>query len=67
MVPSATSWYRFALQHPAVTVALMAPQNRAELEEDLQTLRQTEPLSAEEYAQLAAHGQRVRRQAGSFP
>jgi len=67
VVPSAPAWYRFALQHPAVTVALMAPDNRAELEEDLQVLQQNEPLPAAEYAQLAAHGQRVRRHAGSFP
>jgi predicted aldo/keto reductase-like oxidoreductase len=66
-LPSAAAWYRFVLQHPAVTVALMAPENRVELDEDLQVLRQAEPLSEEEYAQLAAHGQRVRRHAGSFP
>lgn len=67
VVPSAPAWYRFALQHPAVTAALMAPENRAELEENLQVLRQAGPLSAAEHAQLAAHGQRVRRHAGSFP
>jgi aryl-alcohol dehydrogenase-like predicted oxidoreductase len=67
VLPSAPAWYRFSLQHPAVTVALMAPENRAELDEDLQVLRQAEPLSDAEYAQLAAHGQRVRRHAGSFP
>lgn len=67
VVPSAPAWYRFALQHPAVTVALMAPETRGELEEDLQVLRSTGPLSAAEHAQLAAHGQRVRRHAGSFP
>jgi predicted aldo/keto reductase-like oxidoreductase len=67
VVPSAPAWYRFALQHPAVSVALMSPENRAELEEDLQVLRPMEPLSVEEYERLAAHGQRVRRHAGSFP
>jgi predicted aldo/keto reductase-like oxidoreductase len=67
IVPPAPAWYRFALQHPAVAVALMAPENRAELDEDLQVLRQAEPLSAEEYACLAAHGQRVRQHGGSFP
>lgn len=67
VVPSAPAWYRFALQHPAVGVALMAPQNRAELDEDLSVLRYAEPLSAEEYARLAEHGQRVRRHAGGFP
>jgi predicted aldo/keto reductase-like oxidoreductase len=67
MVPRAPAWYRFALQHPAVTVALTAPENRAELEEDLSVLDHARPLDAEEYALLAAHGQRVRRHAGRFP
>jgi predicted aldo/keto reductase-like oxidoreductase len=66
-VPKAPAWYRFALQHPAVTVALTAPENRAELDEDLQVLQHDNPLSIDEYAELAAHGQRVRRHAGSFP
>ncbi len=39
VVPPAPLWYRFALQHPAVTVALLAPEKRAELDEDLQVLR----------------------------
>tara|TARA_B100001123_G_C15310674_1_gene1024198 strand:- start:1093 stop:1377 length:285 start_codon:yes stop_codon:yes gene_type:complete len=35
--PSLTSvWYRFTLCHPAVSVALMAPNGRAELEENLE-------------------------------
>jgi predicted aldo/keto reductase-like oxidoreductase len=66
-VPRAPAWYRFALQSPSVTVALMAPQNRAELDEDLTVLESTGPLTEEEYEQLAAHGKRVRRHAGSFP
>jgi predicted aldo/keto reductase-like oxidoreductase len=60
-------WYRFALQHPAVTVALAAPEMRAELDEDLQVLRAGGPLPAEEYERLAEHGRRVRRHAGGFP
>jgi predicted aldo/keto reductase-like oxidoreductase len=67
VAPPAPLWYRFALQHPAVTVALMAPENRAELEEDLQVLRADGPLPPEEYERLVAHGQRVRRHAGRFP
>lgn len=66
-VPRPPAWYRFALQHPAVSVALMAPDNRAELEEDLQVLADMRPLSADEYERLAAHGARVRRHAGRFP
>jgi predicted aldo/keto reductase-like oxidoreductase len=64
--PSAPDWYRFDLQAPAATVALMAPDNRQELDEDLQVL-QSGPLTAAEYDVLASHGQRVRRHAGSFP
>jgi predicted aldo/keto reductase-like oxidoreductase len=64
--PRAPAWYRFALRSPSVTVALMAPDNRAELEEDLSVLELPE-LSEEEYSLLAAHGQRVRRHAGHFP
>src|SRR5262249_11719356 len=66
-VPRAPAWYRFALQTPLVTVALMAPENRAELEEDLSVLDAQGPLTSEVYEQLAAHGQRVRQFGGSFP
>jgi predicted aldo/keto reductase-like oxidoreductase len=66
-VPRAPAWYRFALQSPSVAIALMAPESREELEEDLSVLEATGPLSAAEYGLLAAHGQRVRRHAGSFP
>jgi aryl-alcohol dehydrogenase-like predicted oxidoreductase len=66
VVPGATAWYRFALQHPAVTVTLSAPQTRAELDEDLGVLDMAGPLSNAEYASLAQHGERVRRHAGSF-
>jgi predicted aldo/keto reductase-like oxidoreductase len=64
--PPAPAWYRFALQTPSVTVALMAPDNRGELEENL-TVLEAAPLSAEEFARLAEHGARVWRHAGSFP
>lgn len=67
VVPGASAWYRFALQAPAVTVALMAPENRAELEESLTVLDATGPLPADEYQCLAEHGQRVRRHGGQFP
>src|SRR5205814_2235098 len=60
VVPRAPAWYRFALQCPSVTVALMAPDNRVELEEDLDVLRVAKLLHLEEYQLLAAHGQRVR-------
>jgi predicted aldo/keto reductase-like oxidoreductase len=66
-VPAAPKWYRFALQSPAVAVVLTAPSNREELLEDLTILEAAGPLSAGEYQQMAEHGQRVRRHAGSFP
>jgi predicted aldo/keto reductase-like oxidoreductase len=66
-VPRAPAWYRFALQSPSVSVALMAPDNRAELDEDLTVLDAPGPLNDEEFAALAAHGQRVRRHGGTFP
>jgi predicted aldo/keto reductase-like oxidoreductase len=67
VVPRAPAWYRFALQSPSVAVALMAPESRAELEEDLTVLGAPGTLSAEEYEQLAAHGRRVRKHGGGFP
>jgi predicted aldo/keto reductase-like oxidoreductase len=67
VAPRAPAWYRFALQAPSVTVALMAPHDRAELEENLTVLEASAPLAPEEYQSLAAHGARVRRYAGRFP
>lgn len=64
--PRAPEWYRFVLQHPAVSVTLAAPQTRAELDEDLGALAAAGPLGDEEYAALAARGERVRRTAGGF-
>lgn len=65
LIPRAPEWYRFVLQNPAVTVTLTAPQTRAALDEDLQVL-DAGPLTESEYAALAAHGERVRKHAGSF-
>lgn len=66
-VPRAPAWYRFALQSPSVAVALMAPDDRAELEADLTVLDVQTPLSPEEYQRLVGHGRRVRKLGGSFP
>ena len=65
--PSAPDCYRFALCHPSVSVALMAPNGRAELEEDLSILDDWRGLRESEYAALCEHGDHVRRHAGSFP
>ena len=64
--PRPPSWYRFVLQNPAVAVTLAAPQTRAELDEDLRTLDADGPLRDGEYAAMAEHGERVRRNAGTF-
>ena len=65
--PAAPVWYRFVLQSPAVTVALAAPHDRRELDEDLTVLDAAAPLTEAEYEALAEHGRRVRRHAGQFP
>ena len=65
--PAAPEWYRFVLQNPTVTVALAAPHDRRELEEDLTVLDATHPLTPDEYERLAEHGRRVRRHGGGFP
>ncbi|GAC1463143.1 MAG: hypothetical protein NVSMB9_00240 [Isosphaeraceae bacterium] len=67
IVPAAPAWYRFVLQSLSVSVALMAPRNRAELEDDLTVLKADGPLPTEDYEQLAAHGNRVRRHSSRFP
>jgi predicted aldo/keto reductase-like oxidoreductase len=66
-VPLAREWYRFVLAHPAVDVALMAPDNARELEENLALLADWRPPTPEEYAQSVAHGDRVHRYKPEFP
>ena len=64
--PSAVDCYRFCLSHSDVTVALMAPGNQAELEEDLRLLDDWRAPDAVEREQLIAHGNRVKKHAGVF-
>lgn len=66
-VPRAPEWYRFALQSPSIAIALMAPDDRAELAEDLTVLDASKSLAPEEYERLVEHGRRVRKHGGSFP
>jgi predicted aldo/keto reductase-like oxidoreductase len=64
--PPASECYRFCLSNPAVSVALMAPDNRRQLDENLRLLddwRAPEPREAE---QLMAHGERVHQHASEF-
>ncbi len=65
--PPAHEWYRFALAHPSVSVVLMAPGDRRELEDDLTLLDDWRAPAPDEFENLAAHGARVRRHAGTFP
>jgi predicted aldo/keto reductase-like oxidoreductase len=67
VVPPARDWYRFVLQSSSVAVVLAAPDNRHELEHDLEVLTTGEPLCESEYRRLADHGQRVHDTAGRFP
>lgn len=65
--PRAPAWYRFVLCHPGVCIGLMAPDGTEELNEDLALLDHWRGFNEAEYAALRAHGDRVRRHAGSFP
>lgn len=65
--PATTEWYRFALAHPAVSVVLMAPNGRRELDENLTLLDDWRAPTAAEFDAMASHGLRVRRHAGNFP
>ena len=65
--PPAPEWYRFVLCHPAVTVGIMAPDGRRELEEDLAILDDWRGLEEKRYQEMCAHGDRVRRHGGAFP
>ena len=65
--PAASAWYRFALSNPSVSVVLMSPLDRRELDEDLALLDDWRPPSGEELESMLEHGARVRKHAGSFP
>jgi hypothetical protein len=58
--------YRFCLANPAVAVALAAPGNRSELDQDLALLNDWRVQEAVVRGNLLAHGERVRRTAGEF-
>ena len=65
-LPPAPGWYRFALANPAANVVLAAPNDPKELEQDLGLLDDWRPPRKREFQQMAAHGQRVRKHAGTF-
>jgi len=64
--PQAVDCYRFCLSHPAVAVALMAPGDRRQLEENLGLLADWRVEKPSEAQQIRAHGDRVHRHAGEF-
>ena len=64
--PSAPDCYRFCLANESLAVALMAPGNRAELEQDLVLLDDWRAPSAGELESIREHGDRVRKNAREF-
>jgi len=64
--PSAVDCYRFVLSNPSVAVALTAPGDREELEENLTLLSDWRGMIQEEETAIRAHGDRVYKNAGSF-
>jgi len=65
--PSAPMWYRFVISHPSVSVSLMAPNTRQELESNLTIIDNWEGLTHDEYRLMVNHALRVRQHAGHFP
>jgi predicted aldo/keto reductase-like oxidoreductase len=64
--PSAADCYRFCISNPAVSVALTAPNDRADLEANLALLEDWRPLDAAAHEAIRSHGDRVRQHAGKF-
>ncbi|MEE2737382.1 MAG: hypothetical protein VX435_04095, partial [Planctomycetota bacterium] len=65
--PSAAMWYRFVISHPSVSISLMAPNTREELESNLTIIDNWEGLTHDEYQLMVNHALRVRQHAGHFP
>ena len=64
--PSAEECYRFCMTHPAVSVALAAPNGRAELVEALRALDERTDRDQAWVERMRAHGERVHRYAREF-
>ncbi len=64
--PSAADCYRFCLANPAVSVALAAPGNRAEIDSTLSLLDDWREPSNEETESMRRHGDRVHKHASTF-
>ena len=65
--PPPTEWYRFALANPSVAVAISAPNDRKELNQNLELLSDWRPPTKKEQTALIQHGDRVYQHAGGFP
>lgn len=65
-LPTAKECYRFCMMHPAVSVALAAPNGRAELVEALQALDERTGSDQAWMERMRAHGARVHRHAREF-
>ncbi|MBJ42281.1 MAG: hypothetical protein CMJ80_03135 [Planctomycetaceae bacterium] len=66
-LPPAKEWYRYVLTNPAVNVALMAPNDSQELDQNLALIDDWRPTDSATHRQLSAHGDRVRQHARHFP
>ncbi len=66
-IPTAPDCYRFVLSNPSVSVALMAPDTRQELEENLTLLDQWKSMTSSEIERIREWGDHVHRNAGQFP
>ncbi len=64
--PAVQDWYRFVLAHPAVSVALSAPDNRRELVQILRIPADWRPPTSTELQTMRAHGDRVHRHSRAF-
>lgn len=66
-IPSASDCYRFVLSNPSVSVALMAPDNRDELKDNLRLLEDWRELSVDERRWMREWGDFVHATGGQFP
>jgi len=64
--PTPRDCYRFCLANQHVSIALAAPSDRCELEEDLALLEDWHAPSQAELEAIRGHGDRVKRHAGAF-
>ena len=64
--PAVHDWYRFVLAHPAVSIALAAPDNRGELLQTLRLLADWRAPTSTEFQTMREHGDRVHRHSRAF-